>query len=256
MKHRNPSQLNRRRSFTLIELLIVIAIIAILASLLLPALNKARESAKGTQCASNLKQIGTGLAMYAVDFQFYPAATTTLNDGSVAGKLEQWDFKVRPYLDREPLPTTIDELYKQRRKGVLRCPSQIQGIRTFSFSMNVFGRLVQSQGLSPVAVAYKSYSDNNIGLWTYYARPESKTGKYAGSKIIFVSQLGTRRDEARSSYYELTTQVIFNDAGDATHGGLLQNPSFLHNNRKNALMLDLHVEPVAQNQAGYGLVLE
>lgn len=73
----------RRSAFTIIELLVVISIIALLISILLPALSKARDTAQGIQCGSNIRQAFLALTLYADDYNNrYPMLTTKLPNGS------------------------------------------------------------------------------------------------------------------------------------------------------------------------------
>jgi prepilin-type N-terminal cleavage/methylation domain-containing protein/prepilin-type processing-associated H-X9-DG protein len=107
-----------RPGFTLIELLVVIAVIAILASILLPVFAKARERARTTSCASNMRQIGQAISLYTQD-----------NDGyhpphSNPGLPMPWELITEPGFNC----TWLDYIYPYvKSTAVFQCPSFSRG---------------------------------------------------------------------------------------------------------------------------------
>jgi prepilin-type N-terminal cleavage/methylation domain-containing protein/prepilin-type processing-associated H-X9-DG protein len=114
---KKKKETGRSLRFTLIELLIVMAIIAILASLLLPALKKARERAKQIQCAGNLKQMNLGFMMYVEDYRMYP-----LND-SGTGDPRFWPGRLASYIDSSLSSPAPDAELGAKGKWIFYCPS-------------------------------------------------------------------------------------------------------------------------------------
>ena len=95
----------RRSSFTLVELLVVVVIIGVLVALLLPAVQAARERARGSSCQNNLHQIGVALHNYESEHKVFPAGARLHQNDNEGGI--SWQVQILPHLDLAQLYAQI-----------------------------------------------------------------------------------------------------------------------------------------------------
>ena len=209
------------RIFTLIELLIVIAIIAILAGMLLPALNAAREKARAIKCAGNLKQYGMAIAMYAHTYQDYLLIQNPVNHKTgTIGYIYQWGG----YIQTELMPKMRETDWKAGR-SINSCPSRNKNYgaaltgyeqEAISYAHNTLALGSQAQGANPDATHkmsrlkqpafYVGFCDSEV--WCIGSSGVLAKGRWNGSKE-----------------YDYV--------------------SFRHGNRSNAVFIDGHATPLS-----------
>jgi prepilin-type N-terminal cleavage/methylation domain-containing protein/prepilin-type processing-associated H-X9-DG protein len=223
----SPFPLNRR-GFTLVELLTVIAIVAILGGILIPIVGRVRDSARTTQCVSNLRQWGTAARLFANEHRGVIALYNNLSDDVYSQYFSQ-AYMIAP-----------DGSRKKSQEVMSRCPSAISDSADPDFRNRnyAFGRPNGSRTYPNAYFGFAAGSGINGYLQAEAASPSTLVlmvdVQAAGTGMITVN-------DGNASFSQNVRTVQINTKSDLIR----------HNGAVNAVFLDGHVETLAVSKTDY-----
>lgn len=220
--------------FTLIEMLVVIAIIAVLAGILFPVVSRALESGRRTTCSSNLRQLGVAARAYSMDYNQF------LVNWCVSTPTPDW--APDPKDEADPAVITWDvslSTYLRGGKAILRCPSNrnnLAGRESRGYAITQYTQKASGRG-SGGAVAYWGIWEGSIPDPTETVLLFEKGNYEPGS---WADALGQNLHE--SSNGPLRAEYTPNPQHEQTYSGSVISTRPFHYDGKNLLFVDGHVK--------------
>ena len=231
---------SKRRAFTLIELLVVISIIGMLMSLLLPAVQAAREAGRRNTCANNLKQLGLAMTNYEGIHKKYPGYVNRFGADATDGYLNNLDIVLRaswvvpilPYVDRRDIYNDLSSWSKAvdssrqlviDRYGPLtldfvQCPSDPTNLDDSSMSY------VVNAGMVNILSGSFSYIDQNPAHGVFHNQYDWQGYNIPPPKTFRATRTGVKIMDANDGA-SMTLMLSENNFADSWLGELWKNAS-------------------------------